>query len=163
MVIQTLSPDSAAPEQFPLLGQQMRAARKALRVSATAAAEAAGISRVTLHRIENGEPSVNMGAYLSLLAVLGLKLKIIEGKEQDKTAPAVDHAGWIPARICFDDYPQLRQLAWQVQGTDALTPTEALGIYERNWRHIDVAALSDNERQLIDALRLGLGEHTGHV
>jgi len=35
--------------------------RKALRVSATVAAEAAGMSRVTLHRIEKGEPSVTMG------------------------------------------------------------------------------------------------------
>jgi len=163
MTIPARSLASTAPAHFSLLGQQMRAARKALRVSATAAAEAAGISRVTLHRIENGEPSVNMGAYLSMLSVLGLKLKIIEGKEQEKITPAVDRTGWIPARIRFDDYPQLRQLAWQVQGADALTPTEALGIYERNWRHIDVTALSDNERQLIDALRLGLGEHTGHV
>lgn len=163
MIDQSLSLASTVPEQFVRLGQQIRAARKALRVSSTAAAEAAGISRVTLHRIENGEPSVNMGAYLSMLAVLGLKLKIIEGKEQDKTVLAADRAGWIPARIRLDDYPQLRQLAWQVHGTDTLTPTEALGIYERNWRHIDEAALSENERQLIDALKLGLGDHAAHV
>jgi transcriptional regulator with XRE-family HTH domain len=36
---------------------------KALKVSATTAAEAAGMSRMTLHRIERGEPSVTMGAY----------------------------------------------------------------------------------------------------
>ena len=42
-------------EQLSALGQQIRARRKALGVSATAAAEAASMSRVTLHRIEKGE------------------------------------------------------------------------------------------------------------
>ncbi len=56
----------------------------------------------------------------------------------------------------LSDYPQLKQLAWQVHGVDELTPTEALSIYERNWRHIDVAALQPHEQQLVDALRLAL-------
>ena len=53
---------TVAAEKLALLGQQIRAHRKSLRVSATATAEAAGMSRVTLHRIERGEPSVTMGA-----------------------------------------------------------------------------------------------------
>ncbi|OGT29844.1 MAG: hypothetical protein A2W28_05305 [Gammaproteobacteria bacterium RBG_16_51_14] len=61
------------------------------------------------------------------------------------------------------DYPQLKQLAWQVHGTDELTPAEALSIYERNWRHVDVKALEPRERQLVDALRIGLGEPGGTV
>ena len=52
---------------------------------------------------------------------------------------------------------RLQQLAWQVQGSDELTPREALGIYERNWRHLDEAALLPRERSLIDALRLAFG------
>jgi DNA-binding XRE family transcriptional regulator len=44
------------------LGMRLAQRRKTLRVSATVAAEAAGMSRVTLHRIENGEPSVTMTA-----------------------------------------------------------------------------------------------------
>ena len=56
------------------LGQQIRAYRKALRISAAAASEAAGMSRVTLHRIENGEAAVTMGAYLNALTALNLKL-----------------------------------------------------------------------------------------
>lgn len=47
------------------IGRHIRAHRRALRISAIATAEAAGISRVTLHRIEKGEPSVNAGAYAS--------------------------------------------------------------------------------------------------
>ena len=58
------------------LGHQIRAHRKALGVNATVAAESAGISRVTWHRIEKGEASVAMGAYAKALDTLGLKLGI---------------------------------------------------------------------------------------
>jgi DNA-binding phage protein len=33
----------------------------------------AGISRQTLYNVENGDPSVTMGTYLRVLAVLGLE------------------------------------------------------------------------------------------
>ncbi|MFG6415730.1 helix-turn-helix domain-containing protein [Roseateles sp. DC23W] len=49
------------------LGARIRAQRQRQRVSATHAAEAAGLSRVTLHRIERGEPSVTMGNGVVLL------------------------------------------------------------------------------------------------
>jgi hypothetical protein len=55
------------------------------------------------------------------------------------------------------DYPQLKALAWQVHGTDTLSPLEALGIYERNARHLDTAAMLPAERALLQALRTGLG------
>ncbi len=35
-------------------------------------AERAGISRITLGKIEKGEPTVSMGAYASVLFVLGM-------------------------------------------------------------------------------------------
>ena len=133
------------------LGRKIRAQRKTLGVNATATAEAAGISRVTLHRLERGESTVNMGAYASVMLALGLNLAI--GTRVDET-----HAGFIPVRIHLDDYPQLKKLAWQIKADADLTPTEALGVYERNWRHLDHLALSTSERQLIDALRLGLGK-----
>ena len=74
-----------------------------------------------------------------------------------------EREGWIPARVRLAEYPALKQLAWQVQGTDFLTPREALSIYERNWRHLDEQALQDHERSLIDALRSALGEHRGDL
>ena len=136
------------------LGGQIRAHRKALRINATAAAEAAGISRVTLHRIEKGEPAVTIGAYLNVMTALGMRLGVMP----DAVPAAGDRmAGWIPARVRLADYPQLKQLAWQVRGVDALTPTEALSIYERNARHLDAATLTSQEQQLIAALRLALG------
>lgn len=145
------------------LGKKIRSQRKALRISATATAEAAGMSRVTLHRIEKGEASVTIGAYLSAMAALGLDFDIAPTDSPATPPPASDSAGWIPARIALRDYPQLRQLAWQVHGTDTLTPREALDIYERNGRHLDTQALEPHEQQLIAALHLALADGTGHV
>lgn len=148
----------AAAEKLLELGRQIRAQRKSLRVSAVAAAEAAAMSRVTLHRIECGEPSVTMGAYLNAMTALGMELSITGDSNSPSNTKTQDKAGWIPPRIPLQDYPQLKQLAWQVQGTNELKPAEALGIYERNWRHIDVAALEPRERNLIEALRLAFGD-----
>lgn len=144
-------------DQLAALGARIGAQRKALRVSATALAEAAGMSRVSVHRIEQGEPSVTMGAYLNVLAALGMTFSAAAVADEPSENVADDKPGWLPARVRLADYPVLRQLAWQVSGVDELTPREALGIYERNWRHVDEAALLPPERNLIDDLRLALG------
>ena len=150
-------------KKLTILGQKIRSQRKALRITATATAEAAGMSRVTLYRIEKGEASVTIGAYLNAMAALGLDFGITPANSPAAPPPTSDRTGWIPARIALSDYPQLRQLAWQVHGTDALTPREALDIYERNGRHLDTQALEPHEQQLIAALRLALADGTGHV
>ena len=137
-------------------GAAIRARRKALGLNATATAEAAGISRVTLHRIEKGEPGVAMGAYFNVAKALGLAVGLIPERDTQDAERTLE--GWIPARIRLEDYPQLKQLAWQVHGVDALTPDEALGIYNRNWRHVDIDTLLPKEKALIDALRLALGD-----
>lgn len=72
---------STVYDRLVVLGQQIRDHRKVLRISATVAAEAAGISRATLHRIENGEPSVTMGAYPNAMEALGLDFGIIKPAE----------------------------------------------------------------------------------
>ena len=138
------------------IGQAVQARRKQLRISAVAASEAAGISRVTLHRIEKGKASVTAGAYMAALVALGLKAHVAP-QETPAAAPAADRKGWIPARVRIADYPKLKELAWQVHGTAELTPREALGIYQRNWRHVDPEALSQEEKDLVDALREALG------
>ena len=136
------------------LGEQLRQQRRGLKVNATAASEAACVSRVTLHRIEKGNPSVTVGAFMALALALGLRLQLTAVNQ----APQVlDRKGWIPARIRLAQYPKLKELAWQVHGAQELSPREALGIYERNWRHVDLASLSQDEKDLVDALRDGLG------
>ncbi|MEY4909271.1 MAG: hypothetical protein RL260_2989 [Pseudomonadota bacterium] len=65
--------------------------------------------------------------------------------------------GTAPSRILLDAYPQLRQLAWHLPTATALTPQEALNLYERHWRHIDQTQLAPDEQALIEALAMQLG------
>jgi len=157
MTVDSLLSGDPCAAQLQALGAQIRAQRKALRLSATVTAEAAGVSRVTLHRIEKGEPSVTIGAWCNALAALGMSLQArsATGAHAD-SAQRADRVGWIPARVVLADYPQLKSLAWQVHGTDTLTPAEALDIYERNARHLDLQAMSVEEQALLQALRLAL-------
>ena len=142
------------------LGAAVRAQRKGLRVSATALAEAAGVSRVTVYRIEKGEPSVTLGAYANVLAALGLGLSALP-PGADAAGPAAAPPGWLPARVRLADYPQLRALAWHVPAADSLNPAQAWGLYQRNARHLDAAALTPAEQQLMQALRQAFDDGGG--
>lgn len=145
--------NDAAHRQLKQLGATFARLRKAQQVTTTAAAEAAGLSRPTLHRIEKGEPNVSMAAWAATAEALGVRLAVME-------PGAPDPAAVVPDLIPLDDYPQLRQLAWQLHGgLDALPPEQALALYERNWRHVDRAALTFKELLLIRALaeRFGAG------
>jgi transcriptional regulator with XRE-family HTH domain len=137
------------------MGERIRTQRKILKLSATVAAEAAGMSRITWHRIEKGEPAVTMGAWMNAVTVVGLALQIPE--DDIKKA---DRRGWIPARIRLADYPELEKLAWHVRDAQDLSAREALDIYERNLRHLDESALTAEEAQLLEALRDAFG-HNG--
>lgn len=99
-----------------------------------------------------------MGAYLNALAVLGLDFRILSPAQP--MPESTDHKHGTPALIRLDEYPQLKQLAWQVH-TDTLTPAEALSIYTRNKRHIDEQAMEERERELVKALHLALNKPGG--
>ena len=64
-----------APERALLtgLGERLRLARLRRKLSAEIVAERAGISRVTLHRAEKGDPAVTLGTYSKILGVLRLE------------------------------------------------------------------------------------------
>lgn len=145
-----------AATRLVALGARLRAHREALRISATTAAEAAGMSRVTLHRIERGEPSVTMGAYMSAIAALGLDLDIAHAPARRKRGGPV-----LPRRIRVADYGQLKRITWQLGEVAELTPKEALACYERNWKHVDTVAMTEEERDLLRRLVDGLGG--GHL
>jgi transcriptional regulator with XRE-family HTH domain len=142
--------DTNAHKQLALLGERLRAARKRQHVTSIAAAEAAGISRVTLHRIERGEPTVAMGAWMAVASALGITFDL-------QGAKAMTQAKKLPKKIRLRDFPQLKALAWQLQGVTEIAPQQALDLYERNWRHVDTAALSESEAALIDALSREIG------
>lgn len=150
-------PDAVA-DRLKALGLRIRQARLASKVSAASAAEAAGMSRVTLTRIERGEPSVTMGAYLGLMAALGLGFAVGDAAPPDlPSAPAERNTSVPPAVIRIADYPQLSAVAWHVPGLEELTPAEARGIYERHWRHVDAGAIGPAEARLIRQLGLVVG------
>jgi hypothetical protein len=54
------------------LGHDIRDGRLRRRISVAIAAERASISRVTLNKIEKGDPSVAFGHYATVLFVLGM-------------------------------------------------------------------------------------------
>ncbi len=54
------------------LGEDISVARKKRRISTVSMAERAFISRGTLYKVEKGDPTVSMGIYATVLAILGL-------------------------------------------------------------------------------------------
>jgi hypothetical protein len=56
-------------------------------------------------------------------------------------------------------WPELARLAWNRDPSRPIPGAEAFGLYEANWRHVDRAALTQAERDLIEALaeRYGAG------
>lgn len=137
------------------LGLLIRERRKALGVSAIATAQSADMSRITLNRIERGEPSVTMGAYFSVAAALGLRFELVDPLSRETSRSEI--LAKLPSKIRIASYKQLKKLAWQLKGTQELTPQEALDLYERNWRHVDMAALSEREKKLIKNLLAAFG------
>jgi len=62
----------AARQALAKLGEDIAIARKKRRISTVSMAERAFISRSTLYKVEKGEPTVSMGIYATVLAILGL-------------------------------------------------------------------------------------------
>lgn len=59
-------------------------------------------------------------------------------------------------KVRLADYPQLKLLAWN-RCDDVIEGDEALALYERNWRYVDRAQLTEKEQQLIDQLVIQYG------
>lgn len=55
------------------MGDHIKLARKRRKLTTTQVAERADIARSTLYLIENGNPSVTIGAYFNVMRVLGLQ------------------------------------------------------------------------------------------
>lgn len=143
-------------QEAAALGLALKARRKVLGVSMAATSEAAGISRITWHRLEKGVTTVATSSLLAAAQVLGMRVAV------DVTSAAPEGrylmSDYLPLRIRVADHPQLQRLAWQLDTkTAVLTPREALGLYQRNWRHVDVAALVPAERSLVEALHTTFG------
>ena len=116
-----------AISQLADIGQFIRQHRRSFKNTANAAAQTAGISRGTLHRVEKGEPNVSMGAYLNEISALDLNLHL-SAKGSKGWEVNGDDVGKLPVRLSFSGYPQLKELSWHVQGVDELSLVEAHSI-----------------------------------
>ena len=150
------------------LGERLRLARRRRKKTAQQVAAEAGITRVTLRRVEAGEPGVLMGTYLRVLATLGLAQDLILVARDDRlgrrlqdealTRSAATKTARALLRIRLADYPMLREVAWSTDHEADLTPSEAFALYERNWRHIDHEAMNRRERNLVERLTKTVGK-----
>lgn len=65
------------------VGENIKLARLRRNLSAGQVAERAGISRTTVHSIENGKETVSIGAYMSVMAVLNLEKDFLQLANDD--------------------------------------------------------------------------------
>lgn len=82
------------------LGQDLCDARKRRRIPMQLAADRAGISRVTLSKIEKGDEGVSMGAYARIFFILGMidRLSELADIAVDKLGQGLE-AEKLPKRI----------------------------------------------------------------
>ena len=83
-----------------MLGLQIAAGRRARKMTSQELAERAGVTRLTVRKAENGEPTVSIGIVFELASIVGLDLF---GVDPSELPVAVRHAkdtlALLPARI----------------------------------------------------------------
>lgn len=102
IVAKDVSPSLPLPVRRALskLGKDIREARIRRRIPMAILAERAQMTRMTLYKIERGEAGVSMGAYASVLFVLGLadRLAGIADVRSDEVGLALEEER-LPKRI----------------------------------------------------------------
>ena len=101
MVILMAHPYSRqALEAAQLLGLEVAQARRRRHWTSTALAERAGISRVTLRKIETGDPTVGLGIAFEVATLVGLQLFGVSGDSLSSLVDrSADRLALLPARI----------------------------------------------------------------
>ena len=84
------------------LGADIRDARRRRRIPTTVMAERALISRMTLNKVEKGDPKVTLGIYATVLFVLGMteRLADLADPKHDSIGLSLE-AERLPQRIRF--------------------------------------------------------------
>ncbi|PJI93444.1 helix-turn-helix transcriptional regulator [Luteimicrobium subarcticum] len=96
----TYSP--ATREALRLLGTQIAAARRERRWTAADLAERAGITTVTLRRVEHGQPGVAIGTAFEVATLVGVPLFVPDSDLASLAgarARAADQLALLPARV----------------------------------------------------------------
>ncbi len=79
-----------ARQALAKLGADIAVARKKRRISTVSMAERAFISRGTLYKVERGDPSVSMGIYATVLAILGLADRLAQAADRRNDSLGLD-------------------------------------------------------------------------
>ena len=149
------------------LGERLRLARLRRKLSAQAVADAAGITRVTLHRLESGAPAATLGTLAKVMDTLDMAGDLtllarddIVGQQLLDAALPPRRTRALPRAIRLSDLPHLHEVAaWHLPDDETtLTPEEALSLYERHWRHIDPARITGKEATLLRQLTRTVGK-----
>jgi transcriptional regulator with XRE-family HTH domain len=117
-----LPPTPAARAALAELGAGLRALRLMRRMPMTYAAERAGISRSTLHKIERGDPGVALGIYADLLATYGLleRLARLADPGRDREGLRLERAH-LPRRVRPSAHETAsREVTWGREPRDPL-------------------------------------------
>ena len=133
------------------LGADLKLHRKRLGVTTEIAAKAAGISRVTLHRIESGSAGASIGAVHQVASALGLELRFCNRIVHPTNALDTNEA--VPLKIVIDRYPFLRNLCWHIPSQKVLSAREAHVIYEKGSKFLVESEIADEELRLIANLK----------
>ena len=88
LALNSLPPEAGAA--LSVLGEHLALARIRRKESQKSWADRIGISIPTLIRLENGDPTVSMGAYVTALWILGLNAGITELAEPSKDLRALE-------------------------------------------------------------------------
>ena len=99
-MLKTSTQPALAGRAFRKLGRDLRDARRRRRIPAAILAERAALSRMTLFRIERGDPSVSLGGYTGVLFALGMidRLADLADPRHDAVGLALDEEH-LPQRI----------------------------------------------------------------
>ncbi len=87
-----------AEEALKTLGENLRLARLRRNITSKLQAERAGISLMTLHKVEHGSPSVAIGNYLQVLITLGMEGEVANLAANDPLGRKLQDLGLVRTR-----------------------------------------------------------------
>lgn len=142
-----LDADLAAEQRRLIVGLREVRVERGLSISEVAAAM--NVDPAQVSRFESGSTNPTMTTIRRYANAVGATFRIETRRWVDPGEKPPPHAG---PTVPVSRYPQLRIICWQLGPDATLTEQEALSRYEREWRHVDTAALTSAERAFIDHL-----------